>query len=607
MTQIIEAVRSTAPPVFPCHHLVGWLVVCQKTDEPLLAAKVDAGLNAFVGDCGTKKTIATANGISFGVWKPETHLPLTSWSFYQDANVMCFIEGEFYGDYRCYRASSGEDYELARILSTNYTQLKKKALETLNGSFCGFVFDIRAQELVTFIDRFGVRVLYSSYDKDGTIVSSNLASLRTLRSLYLDPVGAFQFLTVGFPIGHRTLLKNVEIQLPCTVNVFSNGSKRSSYYWNPPKRPKRISLKEATKSLVQAVEDCISRICERIPERKIGLGLTGGHDSRLILSALAYKKVDFDVVQWFEGNFNDTVSQQLCSITKAPLHIKTCTSTELNDIKKEMFVYSDGYFLDDWGFMALGKECGERRIDACVLGFSGDLISGSLTIPEPESLGNIAQLAKCALKNQMELLSLNQAQDLLRDSDRDVAEKTNSEWVASFAAEGWRDTWSDVAIWQRLGNRNLKRVRYGMVSALRYSQLIFPYLDNTVLTSYFNLPIELIKYQRAHCYAGFYRFREFGAFQATSFPIPLATEARFPLMLYSLRLLHHAVGRLKTIILPASSGHIPREYVREVCRSPLFDEKHLKKLLSRSRINFNTISKMRTLDRFYKFYATPPA
>ena len=582
------------------------MVVVGKGNDHELAAKVDAGLNAFVGEFGTKKMLATTEGIGFGFRKPETPLPLMTWSFYQNADFICFIEGDFYDDYCSYRVLSGEDSQLAKILLRNFNRIKFQALEMVSGSFSGFIFDLRTRELSTFIDRLGVRILYWSYDNEELVVSTNLASLKALRLLHLDPLAAFQCLTIGFPIGERTLLKNVKSQVPCTVNVFSDGTKTSCRYWDPPKRLARISLGEAVESIVDSMEDFVARIHGRTSQgQTIGLGLTGGHDSRVVLSALAFNKVPFDVIRWREGNFNDMAAQELASRVSAELHVlRDCSASELKDIKEGVFLQSDGFCVHEWGFAALAKECAEQQINHLMLGFAGDVISGSLTIPEPECLNDVTELAKYTLRDQMELLSFEAARDLLRDVDSDVIENTKMEWVSSFAAEKWRESLSDVAIWQRLANRNLKRIRYAMIPGSRYAQLIFPYLDRCILDTYFRLPIKLIRCQKAHCYAGFYRYKEFGQYQATGFPISLATEARFALALYSLRRVRDAVGRFKPLLRPTSGGLRDelQDYVKEMCNSPLFERKHFEKLLAENRINPNTVYKMHTLSRFYDSY-----
>ena len=214
------------------NHLIGWMLVVGESSERELTAKLDAGLQCFVGDYGTKKKIVASNHIAFGLWKPDTPLPMTSWSFYEDADYLCFVEGVFYEDYHGHEPIDGEDPKLAELLVRHYVNDKNDAIAALNGCFSGFLYDRQSSTLATFVDRLGVRVLYWSRDKD-VVVSSNLSSFRGLRSLDLDRDAAFQFLTIGFPIGERTLLKNISIQLPCTINTFSAGSKKSTYYWNP--------------------------------------------------------------------------------------------------------------------------------------------------------------------------------------------------------------------------------------------------------------------------------------------------------------------------------------------------------------------------------------
>jgi hypothetical protein len=129
-------------------------------------------------------------------------------------------------------------------------------------------------------------------------------------------------------------------------------------------------------------------------------------------------------------------------------------------------------------------------------------------------------------------------------------------------------------------------------------------LDNTVLEAYFCAPAEHIKYQKAHCYAGFYRFKEFGDYQASGFPISLKWEARLPLALCSLRILQDAVGALRSRkkYRYGDRNETLREYAECVSDSPVFDGKRVRKLLSENRIYRSSIYKMRTLAKFFDVY-----
>jgi hypothetical protein len=243
-----------------------------------------------------------------------------------------------------------------------------------------------------------------------------------------------------------------------------------------------------------------------------------------------------------------------------------------------------------------------------LLGFAGGPVSGSLTIPEPECFDNIADLARCELKSQMEVLNFQQAQTLLRVAASDCIERAKAEWDSSFAAEEGRETFSDILIWQRVANRNLKRIRHGMVPASQYTQLIFPYLDNAVMEAYFGAPVEHIKYQKAHCYAGFYRFRDFGKYQAGGFPVSLQWEARLPILVRSLRGLRDSLPSLRSAAKYGPGGGenetVVREYLNRVTHSHLFEGKRVQELFLENRIPRKSIYKMYNVVKFFDVYVT---
>jgi asparagine synthetase B (glutamine-hydrolysing) len=585
--------------------MLGWILIVGGT-EPEATTRLSRALEGFIGDYGTRKRIIAAHELAFGLRQPETPLPLLSWSFYQDSQHVCFIEGDFYDKYHVYEPKCGEDPYLAAILANRYAEDGARAIESLNGCFSGFLFECQSRTLTTFIDRLGVRVLYWTSEKDQLIVSSNLGPLRNLKRLKLDADAAFQFLTVGFPIGERTLLQNVRMQSPSTVNVFRDGSRTSSYYYaKPPKRRERVDTKETVASIAGAMGDFAHRINDKTAGNTLGLGLTGGHDSRVVLSALVSREVPIEIICWKENNFNDQVVQHLCSFAKLPLHVHSYSQREQVEFRETVFAYTEGHAVNDWGFAALGKQCSEHNLQYLLLGFAGDVVSGSLTVPEPESFKSIEDLAKCALRSQMELLSFETAKNLLVDAAPDVVDKTIAEWTASFQLQAWRGTLTDIAIWQRLANRNLKRIRNVMAPGFRFANLIFPYLDRNVLDSYLAASIRLIRKQRAHCYAGFYTFKEFGEYQATSFPIPLKWEARLPFVLYSLRLTRHRAAALRSAIRyrkregPNPGAH---EHAESICTSPLYDRNRARQLLSQGPVTADCINKLRCLVKAFDFY-----
>ncbi|MGB9730307.1 MAG: hypothetical protein ACPL1B_10665 [Thermoprotei archaeon] len=591
---------------FPKNHLLGWIVISGKDDEKEIKNKIEIGLNSFIGDYGLIKIINVKNEFGFGLLKPEKPLPMTTWSFFDDEYKCCFIDGVFYDDYFSYRPKEHEDSNMAKILLDKFSVLRTKAIEALNGSFCGFIYDYKNKELITFVDRLGTKILFYSIDENVVVVSTSLSAFRGLKNLTIDELSAFQYLTIGFPIGERTLLNEVKIQLPHTINIYKGLIKDTISYWDIPERLENISLKESVEMICKSMEEHVERIYNRTGE-DIGLALSGGHDSRVILNALVYKDIPFKSLTWRDNNFNDKVVLKITDTINKPLVIaKDISLNQLDELQKMVFVYSDGYYLTSYGFPRIAKECYEKGIKYLMVGFSGDKLSGSLTIPAPQYLKNVRELAKIALDNQMELLSFETAQLLLKNEKNDIIEKTVSEWERSFFIYSFRKYLTDVAILQGFNNRNLKRIRFQITPALQYTQIIYPYLDNKVLDSYFTLPSKFLNNQKAHCYAGFYRIKKLGKYQAGGYPISLKTEALYPYGLYLIRVFNQKFNNLLSNFKLTNSKWDWENYhhniIKEVLQSILFNSNFLKRLLERKKIKPKDLHKIHTLSRFYDFY-----
>ncbi len=587
-------------------HLVGWTVIVSSAGRQEIRKKVARSLDAFVGDYGSIKVTEGAEGFGFGLWKPEVALPMTTWSYSCDARHVGFIEGVFYDDYGSHRIVEGEDNGLARALAHAVKAEGEGAIARLSGSFAGFVFEPDTRTLHTFVDRLGTKALYWSWEEGDLIVASNLAVFRGLKSLSVDQVAAFQFVTIGFPVGERTLLEDVRVQLPCSVNTFRETGYRSVRYWEVPARVKRMVLRDSVEMISQSVEECVDRLAARA-NQPVGLGLTGGHDSRVVFSSLLYRKLPFEVVVWRDHDFNDRVVNQLCSIVgKEPHVVGEISEAEAQADKKTQFAYSEGQYLYAWGFLSLANRCRQEGLGCLLLGYSGDWISGSYAVPAAQYLRNIEQLVKSSLAYQMELLSFADAGGVLGDMPRALIAEGIAEWRDSFVREASAGSLSHVEIWQAFANRNFKRLRYAMAPALTSVQLLFPYLDNKVLETYFSLPERAFYLQRAHCYAGFNRFSEFGNYQTGGYPVSLKIESRFPTALYLMRLARTRMQPVLSLVDRFGGtekwGAGDEDAYRELMQSAAVNRYWLAALRRNGKLSLKSLRRTQTLSRSIDFY-----
>ncbi len=591
-------------PASPRTHLVGWMAILGRGNEHEMRARIELGLDSFVGDYGRRRIHHAQPGFGFGARLPAAPWPLTTWSLAQDDSGICFVEGVFYD--RCFSLwpTDGEDPQLAHGLLASFRGAGTSAIGELSGSFSGFVFDRRAQALTTFVDRLGTRVLYWSTEGEDVIVAANLAAFRALKTPALDRDGAFQYVTVGFPIGERTLLRDIRIQRPASVNVFRGGTRESRRYWAVPQRRPTMSRTDACAMITHAVEEFVVRLHGRT-QAPLGLGLSGGHDSRIMLSALAYTGVPYEPLTRIPDHFNDRVARALGAIVKKAPRLVEVPRHEMLELRRGAFAYSDGQHFDAFGFAALGKACHERQIASLLFGFTGDIISGDQGTPAPQYLRGIEELAPAMLQQQLELLSFDDAASIMPGEEgtkRSLIDTAIREWARSFPDQEPHEHLLEVAMWQAMANRNVKRVRFSMSPATRYTQLIFPYMDNKVLDAYFSLPIELLYHQKAHCDAGFHRFSAFGNYRACPYPLSLRNEARFPLVLYRVRLARRFLARFAPTNFKREVSLKLRDTADEVAKSSLFDTRAVQALLERGRISPRGLRRLRNLVRFHNVY-----
>jgi len=302
------------------------------------------------------------------------------------------------------------------------------------------------------------------------------------------------------------------------------------------------------------------------------------------------------------------VAKELCAVIEKPSRVvKNLSDGQLTPIRQDAFVYSDGCYFYPTGFSRLAKECSEQGIGFLMIGFAGDVISGAtLSYPAPQYLRTVDQLARHTLHgNQIDYLSFELAHAVLMNANSTLTDEAKSEWVQSFSEHESQESLLDISILQGLANREFKRVRFAIAPAVRYTQPIFPYLDNKVLNTYFSLPVSALKHRVAHCYAGFYRFKKFGNYQAGGYPISLRNEARFSQGLYLAR---SCVSRLKALKPSKSFNHRRNEndsynnIFKEMSHSSLVDAARLKELFLSGKIASRSLYKIHTLTRFSDFY-----
>jgi asparagine synthase (glutamine-hydrolysing) len=168
-----------------------------------------------------------------------------------------------------------------------YEEMGCAFLEKLNGWFSGVLLDLRERKLVLFNDRFGVNRIYYHEDSRGFYFSSEAKSLLKIlpgtRQLDLRSLG--EVLCCEAVLQNRSLFSGISLLPPGSAWVFSRGEpvKKKSYF----KQEAWESQPELTESeFYEKLKETWTRILPRYFDGKqsLGLSLTGGVDSRMILA-----------------------------------------------------------------------------------------------------------------------------------------------------------------------------------------------------------------------------------------------------------------------------------------------------------------------------------
>ncbi|MFC1773755.1 N-acetylglutaminylglutamine amidotransferase [Pseudomonadota bacterium] len=164
--------------------------------------------------------------------------------------------------------------------------------ERLHGMFAIALWDKQQQQLVLVRDRFGIKPLYYSHNRDCIRFASTTQALLAAGDVdcSIDPVALHHHFTLHAVVpAPRTLLKGVRKLPPAHIMVVnSDGHDRVFPYWElnaaPSVRPQSEGewLEATRAALYKAVER--RRVIADVP---VGVLLSGGLDSSLLVALLA--------------------------------------------------------------------------------------------------------------------------------------------------------------------------------------------------------------------------------------------------------------------------------------------------------------------------------
>jgi len=201
--------------------------------------------------------------------------------------------GEIY-NYRELRAEL-EDYGIycrdsseSEVLVNLYLKFGLGFVTKLNGMFAIAIYDSRDKSLHLIRDRMGVKPLWVSQLKDGTLFfASEIRALMLARpdtTLRTDMIP--EVMQYGYVNSPNSAFNEINQVPPASVTSWKEGEARTSTYWTPDFDTKiMIPYEEALEVTKELIESAVSR--RLISERPLGSFLSGGYDSTVVTAYMA--------------------------------------------------------------------------------------------------------------------------------------------------------------------------------------------------------------------------------------------------------------------------------------------------------------------------------
>jgi asparagine synthase (glutamine-hydrolysing) len=223
--------------------------------------------------------------------------PQPAWN--EERTIAVVFHGELFGCEELYRSLRKKGHSLSGTSHAEwvvhlYEEKGDAFVQELNGGFALALWDRPRQKLIVANDRYGLRPLYHARLGGVYLWASSpkaiLANPAFHRQINLAAMA--DLLGLGIPQGNDTMFEGIDEALPGSLAVCQNGQVRYELYWDLTLQEEEtgIPADDYLDELVSLLKQAAER---RQPgELKTGLLLSGGFDSRVVLSVLDRKGLE---------------------------------------------------------------------------------------------------------------------------------------------------------------------------------------------------------------------------------------------------------------------------------------------------------------------------
>jgi asparagine synthase (glutamine-hydrolysing) len=212
-------------------------------------------------------------------------MPLRS----KGGNIVLLFSGEDFSDTGIGHTvdAHGTNGRAAASYLADMAENNPKFLSAINGTFHGFVGDLRSGAASLFNDRFGLHRLYVHEAEDAFYFAAEAKAILAVRPELrrIDPRAMGELITCGCVLEDRTLFPDIQVLPPASVWTWRNGSLAGkAHYFRPEEWEQQQTLDAET--YYQQLKSVFARAVKRYLRsfQPLAVSLTAGLDTRAILA-----------------------------------------------------------------------------------------------------------------------------------------------------------------------------------------------------------------------------------------------------------------------------------------------------------------------------------
>jgi|Deesub1362B_J571_1020462.scaffolds.fasta_scaffold00769_3 asparagine synthase (glutamine-hydrolysing) len=278
-----------------------------------------------------------------------------------------------------------------------YEEWGEDFVNKLRGMFAFAIWDEKQKKLILVRDRIGIKPLYYTLLKDGTLVfGSELKTLLKYSEVEreIDPEALDLFLTLEYIPAPYTIFKNIKKLKAGHILTYQNGKIQIKKYWDIGKGNNKLNIKdinEYCEYLYYLLKESVKlRLISDVP---LGCFLSGGIDSSTIvglMSELGVKPIRTFSIGFEERSYNELKYARIIAQKFQTEHHEFVITPEIIDLTEKLVNHLDEPFGDFSIFPTyLVSKIARDYVKVILSGDGGDEVFGGYEHYQAQKLARI--------------------------------------------------------------------------------------------------------------------------------------------------------------------------------------------------------------------------